>query len=132
LEIDHGRDLIFYGSFWQGLEDSALAPVSAKNRNEPPRDADLQVDGGIRWAPSARLRLSSGLSTSTSRTSTVDADMSTPCLAAFNQRGLETSLSFNERGLTGAGRWLLPKPRVDRVIPNRERPENIPPRGPCR
>src|ERR1700730_2305763 len=34
-EVDPGRGLIFYSSFVQGLEDSALAPVSAAKRNEP-------------------------------------------------------------------------------------------------
>ena len=53
---DPGRTLIFYGSYVQGLEDSALAPVSANNRNEPPpATRTRQVDGGLRWSP-RRLR----------------------------------------------------------------------------
>ncbi len=127
LEIDHGRDLIFYGSFVQGLEDSALAPVSAKNRNEPPpATRTWQVDGGIRWAPSARLQLILGAFDIHKPYFNVDADNVYTLLGRVQQRGLETSLSFNDRGLTVLVGGVLLKPRVDRVIPEPGATGNIP------
>jgi iron complex outermembrane receptor protein len=127
LEIDHGRDLIFYGSFVQGLEDSALAPVSAKNRNEPPPAMRTwQVDGGIRWAPSARLQLILGAFDIHKPYFNVDADNVYTLLGRVQQRGLETSLSFNDGGLTVLVGGVLLKPRVDRVIPEPGATGNIP------
>ena len=55
--IEAGRELLFYGGYVQGLEDSALAPVSAANRNEPPpATRTWQIDGGIRWVPNQKLQ----------------------------------------------------------------------------
>jgi len=118
LEIDHGRDLIFYSSFVQGLEDSALAPVSAKNRNEPPPAMRTwQVDGGIRWTPAARLQLILGAFDIHKPYFNVDADNVYTLLGRIQQRGLETSLSFNDGGLTMLIGGVLLHPLVDRVIP---------------
>src|ERR1700730_8223298 len=118
LTIDQGRDLIFYGSFVQGLEDSALAPTSAKNRNEPPPAMRTwQVDGGIRWAPAARLQLILGAFDIHKPYFHADADNVYPLLGRRQHGGLETSLSFNDGGLTVlVGRVLL-QPRVARTIP---------------
>jgi len=118
LEIDHGHDLIFYSSFVQGLEDSALAPVSAKNRNEPPPAMRTwQVDGGIRWTPAARLQLILGAFDIHKPYFNVDADNVYTLLGRVQQRGLETSLSFNDGGLTMLIGGVLLHPLVDRVIP---------------
>ena len=111
----------------QGLEDSALAPVSAKNRNEPPPAMRTrQVDGGIRWAPSARLQLILGAFDIHKPYFNVDADNVYTLLGRVQQRGLETSLSFNDGGLTVLVGGVLLKPRVDRVIPEPGATGNIP------
>jgi iron complex outermembrane receptor protein len=118
LEVDHGHDLIFYGSFVQGLEDSALAPVSAKNRNEPPpATRTWQVDGGIRWSPSARLQLILAAFDIHKPYFNVDADNVYTLLGRVQHRGLETSLSFNDGGLTALVGGVLLQSRVDRAIP---------------
>jgi len=117
LEIDHGHDLVFYSSLVQGLEDSALAPVSAKNRNEPPPAMRTwQVDGGVRWTPATRLQLILGAFEIHKPYFNVDADNVYTLLGRVQQRGLETSLSFNDGGLTMLIGGVLLQPRVDRAI----------------
>ncbi len=116
--IDHGRDLIFYGGYVQGLEDSAPAPVSANNRNEPPpATRTWQVDAGIRWTPAARLQLVLGAFDIHKPYFNVDVDNVYTLLGRAQHRGLETSLSFNDRGLTVLVGGVLLQPRVDRSIP---------------
>jgi len=118
LEADHGRDLIFYGSYVQGLEDSALAPVSAKNRNEPPpATRTWQVDGGIRWAPAARLQLILGAFDIHKPYFNVGVGNVYTLLGRVQHRGLETSLSFNDGGLTLLVGGVLLRSRVDRALP---------------
>ena len=44
-----GGPLLYYGSYTQGLEGSALAPINAVNRGEPPAASRTwQVDSGLR------------------------------------------------------------------------------------
>jgi iron complex outermembrane recepter protein len=117
-EVDRGRGLIFYSSFVQGLEDSALAPVSAANRNEPPpATRTRQVDAGIRWVPSERLQLILGAFDIHKPYFNVGADNVYTLLGRIQHRGLESSLSFNDAGLTVLVGGVLLKPRVERVIP---------------
>jgi iron complex outermembrane recepter protein len=127
VAIDPGRDLIFYGSFVQGLEDSALAPTSANNRNEPPpATRTWQVDGGIRWAPAATLQLILGAFDIHKPYFNIGADNVYTQLGRVRHRGLESSLSFNDRGLTVLVGGVLLQPRVDRVIPEPGATGNIP------
>ncbi len=115
---DPGRGLIFYSSFVQGLEDSAVAPSSANNRYEPPpATRTWQVDGGIRWAPSARLQLIVGAFEIHKPYFNVDADNVYTQLGRLRYRGLESSLSYNDNGLTVLVGGVLLRPRVNRVIP---------------
>lgn len=117
-EIDRGHGLAFYGSFVQGLEDSALAPVSAANRNEPPpATRTWQVDAGIRWVPSERLQLILGAFDIHKPYFNVGADNVYRLLGRVQHRGLESSLSFNDAGLTVLVGGVLLKPRVERAIP---------------
>jgi iron complex outermembrane recepter protein len=118
VATDPARNLIFYASFVQGLEDSALAPTSAKNRNEPPpATRTRQVDAGIRWAPSARLQLIFGVFDIHKPYFNVDADNIYTQLGRLQYRGLETSLSYNNAGgLTVLLGGVLLQPRVDRII----------------
>jgi iron complex outermembrane receptor protein len=118
LASDPQRDLIFYGSFIQGLEDSAAAPVSADNRFEPPpATRTWQLDGGIRWAPSTMLQLIFGGFEIQKPYFNVGTDNVYAQLGRLDYRGLETSLSYNDRGLTLLLGGVLIKPRVDRALP---------------
>jgi iron complex outermembrane recepter protein len=117
-EVDRGRGLIFYGSFVQGLEDSAPAPVAAANRNEPPPAMRTrQVDAGIRWVPAERLQFILGAFDLHKPYFNVGADNVYKLLGRVRHRGLESSLSFNDGGLTVLVGGVLLKPRVERVIP---------------
>jgi iron complex outermembrane receptor protein len=117
-EVDRGGRLIFYASFVQGLEDSALAPVSAANRNEPPpATRTRQVDAGIRWAPSERLQLILGAFDIHKPYFNVGADNVYGLLGRLQHRGLESSLSFKNAGLTVLVGGVLLKPRVERILP---------------
>jgi len=116
-EADTGRDLIVYGSFVQGLEDSALAPVSANNRNEPPpATRTWQVDAGIRWAPADRLRLILGGFDIHKPYFNTDAANVYTQLGTVQYRGLETSLSYTNAGLTALMGGVLLRPQVDRTM----------------
>lgn len=127
LATNPGRTLIFYGSFVQGLEDSALAPVSANNRNEPPpATRTWQVDGGIRWAPSTKLQLIVGAFDIHKPYFNVDADNVYTQLGRLQYRGLETSLSYNDGGLTVLAGGVYLQPRVERVIPEPGATGNVP------
>ncbi len=118
LTIDAGRPLIFYGSFVQGLEDSALAPVSANNRNEPPpATRSSQVDGGLRWTPSEKFALIVGGFDIHKPYFNVDAENIYTQLGRLEYRGLETSLSYSDAGLTVLVGGVRVRPRVTRVIP---------------
>jgi iron complex outermembrane recepter protein len=127
LATDPGRSLIFYGSFVQGLEDSALAPVSANNRNEPPpATRTWQLDGGIRWAPAPSLQLILGAFDIHKPYFNIDADNVYTQLGQLQYRGLETSLSYSDGGLTVLGGGVYLQPRVDRVIPEPGATGNVP------
>jgi len=118
MTMDVGRALILYGSFVQGLEDSALAPVSADNRNEPPpATRTRQVDGGLRWAPSEKFALILGAFDIHKPYFNVDADNVYTQLGRLQYRGLETSLSYREGGLTMLLGGVFLQPRVTRLIP---------------
>jgi iron complex outermembrane receptor protein len=117
LTIETGRPLILYGSFVQGLEDSALAPVSADNRNEPPpATRTRQVDGGLRWKPSENFALIFGAFDIHKPYFNVDADNIYTQLGRLQYRGLETSLSYNNAGLTVLLGGVFIQPRVTREI----------------
>lgn len=125
---DPVKDLIFYTSFVQGLEDSALAPSSANNRNEPPpATRTRQVDAGIRWAPSTHLQLIVGAFEIHKPYFNVAADNFYEQLGLLRYRGLESSFSFsNDAGLTVLLGGVLLQPRVDRVIPEPGATGNVP------
>jgi iron complex outermembrane receptor protein len=114
---DSFRNFIIYGSFVQGLEDSALAPVSASNRNEPPpATRTWQADGGVRWVPTERLQVILGAFDIHKPYFNIDAENIYTQLGQVQYRGLETSLSFVDGGLTLLAGGVLLRPRVERVI----------------
>jgi iron complex outermembrane recepter protein len=118
LEIEGRRDLLFYSSFVQGLEDSAVAPVSASNRYEPPpATRTRQVDGGVSWAPAEDLRLIFGAFDIHKPYFNVDAGNVYTQLGRLEYRGLETSLSYSRGGLTVLVGGVRLQPRVERTVP---------------
>jgi iron complex outermembrane receptor protein len=111
-----GRAVTLYGSFVQGLEDSALAPTTASNRGEPPPATRThQVDGGVRYAPLERLSLVLGVFEIDKVYFNLDASDRYTALGSVRHRGAEASLAYAANGLTvlGGGVWL--KPRVART-----------------
>jgi len=127
LELERRRDLVFYGSFVQGLEDSALAPVSANNRSEPPAATRTwQVDGGVRWAPDTDVRLIFGAFDIRKPYFNVDAGNVYTQLGGLRRRGLETSLSYNGGGLTVLVGGVLLESRVERTVPDLAATGNTP------
>lgn len=61
LALTLSRRLALYGSFTQGLEESPVAPEIAANAQEtPPAIRTEQVDFGLRYAITPRLRLVAG------------------------------------------------------------------------
>lgn len=117
LTLESGSSLLYYGSYTQGLEDSALAPVSAVNRGEPPAAARTwQVDGGIRYAPGERLRVILGVFDIHKPYLNLDAANVYRPLGRLYNEGLESSLSYSNAGLTllAGGVWL--RPRVDLTV----------------
>jgi iron complex outermembrane receptor protein len=118
VAVNAGAALIIYGSYVQGLEDSAVAPVSADNRNEPPpATRTWQVDGGLRYAPSQRAQLILGAFEIHKPYFNTDADNLYRQLGQLQYRGLESSLSYNNNGLTVLVGGVLLQPRVDRTTP---------------
>jgi iron complex outermembrane receptor protein len=118
LAINAGGTLIFYGSYVQGLEDSAVAPTSADNRNEPPpATRTWQVDGGVRYAPSTRMQLILGAFEIHKPYFNTDANNLYQQLGQLQYRGLETSLSYNDNGLTVLVGGVFIQPQVQRSIP---------------
>jgi iron complex outermembrane receptor protein len=127
LTLNAGSRLIFYGSYVQGLEDSAVAPVSADNRNEPPpATRTWQVDGGIRYAPFDRLQLILGAFEIHKPYFNTGIDNIYAQLGQLQYRGLESSLSYNNNGLTLLLGGVLLQPRVDRVMPEPGATGNVP------
>jgi iron complex outermembrane recepter protein len=114
LTLEGGPGLLYYGSYTQGLEDSALAPVSAVNRGEPPAAARTwQVDGGVRYAPGERLRMILGVFDIHKPYLNLDSVNVYRPLGRLRNEGLETSLTYGNAGLTvlAGGVWI--RPRVD-------------------
>lgn len=116
--VDAGHAVTFYGSYLQGLEDSALAPYSATNRGQPPPATRThQVDGGLRYAPADRLSLVVGAFEIHKVYFNLDATNTYTALGTVRHRGLEGSLAYGTRGLTVIAGAVWLKPHVDRVLP---------------
>lgn len=99
--LEGGRGMLYYASYTQGLEDSALAPVTAVNRGEAP-DASRtwQVDGGVRYAPDADLHVILGFFDIHKPYLNLDAAGVYRPLGRLRNEGIETSVAYNRSGLT--------------------------------
>jgi iron complex outermembrane receptor protein len=129
FSVDAGKTLLFYGSFVQGFEDSALAPSSARNFGEPPPATHThQVDGGLRYAPTGKLSLIAGVFDIHKVYFNVDTSNFYTALGNIRHRGLETSLTYAEQGLTliAGGVWLRPHVEYTLAEPV---PSGAPPAG---
>jgi iron complex outermembrane receptor protein len=116
-EADAGRGRLIYASFVQGLEDSALAPVSADNRNEPPpATRTWQVDGGIRWVPSEKLQFVLGAFKIHKPYFNLDAENIYRQLGRVEHTGVEASLAYSDSGLTLLLGGVRLRPNVQRDI----------------
>ena len=103
----------YYGSYTQGLEDSALAPIAALNRGEPPAATRTwQIDGGLRYVLDEQLTLTAGLFDIQKPYLNIDRAGVYRALGSLHNRGLETSLSYKRSGLTVLGGAVLLKPQV--------------------
>jgi iron complex outermembrane receptor protein len=114
-----GRQVIYYGSFTQGLEDSALAPVSAVNRGEPPASTRTwQLDGGLRYVSDDQLTLIVGVFDIHKPYLNLDASNVYRPLGRLRNRGLETSVSYKDGGFTVLGGAVRLQPEADLTVPN--------------
>jgi iron complex outermembrane receptor protein len=111
------HDLLFYGSYTQGLEDSAIAPSNAINRGEPPAASRTwQIDGGLKYTPVANLRMILGaFRIDKPYISLDDASVYRP-LGRIQTSGIETSVSYNNGGVTLLAGGVLLKPRIDELV----------------
>ncbi len=108
------RDLTLYGGYTRGLEDSASAPESAANRGQAlPANITQQVDAGIRYALTPRLRLVAGVFEVKKPYLDRDAANIYTNVGAIKHRGIELSLSGQVvEGLTVVAGAVLLRARV--------------------
>ncbi len=115
--IDRGDHLIYYGSFIQGLEDSAQAPVSAINRGEPPIAARTrQVDSGIRYAPNDSSRYIFGVFDIHKPYLNVDDTGVYRAIGQLRSSGIETSVSYAHHDFTVLAGAVLLRSRINNSI----------------
>jgi iron complex outermembrane receptor protein len=115
--LEAGRAVTLYGSYLQGLEDSALAPFTATLPGQPPpATRTRQVDGGLRYAPGNRVSVVLGGFEIQKVYFNLDQDRNYRALGTVRHRGVESSLAYGNGGLTvvAGGVWL--KPHVERTV----------------
>ncbi len=86
--------LVFYAGYAKGLEETAVAPEIARNKDEaPPASLTRQMDAGLRYAISNRLRLIAGLFHVKKPYYALDENLLFSRLGTVRHRGIELSLS---------------------------------------
>ncbi len=109
--------LTLYASYVQGLEDSALAPLTAANRGEPPpASRSRQADLGMRLSPREAWSLLAGVFEIRKPYFNLDANNVYTDLGTILERGVESSLSVTGRGVTLVAGAVWLHPQVRRVI----------------
>lgn len=94
LSIHATRNLVFYTGYSKGLEETPIAPEVARNRDEaPPATITQQMDAGLRWAVSDRLRVVAGVFDVRKPYYALDETLVFRQLGAVRHRGIELSLS---------------------------------------
>lgn len=112
LTLGSGQPLLYYGSYTQGLEGSALAPTNAVNRGEPPAASRTwQVDSGLRYVPDPKLRMILGVFEIHKPYLNLDAANVYGPLGQLKYEGMESSLNYANDGLTvlAGGVWIRPQ-----------------------
>lgn len=106
--------LTAYGGYVRGLEESAVAPDIASNRNEaPPAIHTSQVDAGFRYAIAPKLSLIAGMFEVRKPYFNIDVANRFRQLGQVSNRGIEVSLAGSLLpGLTVVAGTLLLDPRV--------------------
>lgn len=116
--LDASSAVTVYASYLQGLEDSALAPSTAVNHGElPPATRSRQTDGGVRYAPSPTTAFIFGGFEIKKSYFNLDTSNLYTQLGTVRHRGLESSLTYADHGITLVAGGVLLKPYVDRVLP---------------
>ena len=94
LSIIASSDLVFYGGYTKGLEESPVAPDIAVNRGEaPPAIITEQMDAGFRYAITPALRLVAGVFDVRKPYFALDPDLVFRELGVVRNRGIEVSLA---------------------------------------
>lgn len=94
LSVYATQDLVLYAGYAKGLEETAVAPEIARNKDEaPPATITRQMDGGLRYAISDRLRLVAGLFDVRKPYYALDDTLLFSRLGTVRHRGVELSLS---------------------------------------
>ena len=94
LSIFASRDLVFYGGYTKGLEESSVAPAIAVNRGEaPPAIITEQMDAGFRYAINTNLRLVAGVFDVRKPYFALDPERVFRRLGEVRNRGIEASLA---------------------------------------
>lgn len=106
--------LTAYGGYVRGLEESAVAPDIASNRNEaPPAIRTSQMDAGFRYAIAPKLSLVAGVFEVRKPYFNIDAANRFRQLGRVSNRGIEVSLAGSLLpGLTVVAGTLLLDPKV--------------------
>lgn len=89
-----GGGVVIYGSYSQGLEESGIAPSNAINRGEPvPAIRTRQIDGGIRWPITQKLKLIVGMFDLEKPYFNINGANRFAALGTIRNQGIEVSLS---------------------------------------
>ena len=92
--IELTDDLVVYGSYARGLEESPVAPDRAVNRDEaPPAFKTEQKDAGVRWAIAPNLSAIAGVFEITKPYFNLDAASRFRQLGQLRHRGVELSVA---------------------------------------
>jgi len=112
LELSPG--LSAYGGYVRGLEESAIAPDVASNRNEaPPALRTRQMDAGLRYAITPKLSMIIGVFNVKKPYFNLDASNRFRELGNVSNRGVEFSLAGTVLpGVTAVAGALLLDPKV--------------------
>ena len=118
LKLESGRRVVFYGSYVQGLEGAALAPVTAVNRGEPPAATRTwQVDGGLSYAPAEKVRMIIGAFEIHKPYLNLDTANVYGPLGNVTNSGLESSLAYSNAGLTVLAGAVWIRPHLELTVP---------------
>lgn len=109
-----GKPLALYASFTRGLEESGVAPGSAVNRGQAmPASITQQIDAGVRYALTPRLKLVAGLFQVEKPYFNLDRNDVFGPLGQVRNRGVEMSLAGPlAPGLTVVAGAVMIDPRL--------------------